>query len=365
MDAFFASVEQHDTPEYRGKPLIVGGLPNGRGVVAACSYEARRFGIHSAMASARAFRLCPQAIFVRPRHERYRKVSATIMEIFKKYTELVEPLSLDEAFLDVTTNSCNEPSATLLARRISKEIFAVTGLTASAGVSCNKFVAKIASDINKPNGITVVPPEQIVDFISALPIRRFFGVGRVTEKKMLALGIQTGADLQRWELADLRFHFGKMGAHLYNIAQGKDLRVVEASRRRKSIGSEVTLAEDTDNSEYILSILESLAEKVGAAMIRKNLSGFTLVLKVRFADFSTISRSCTSTIDFVSGSDIITALPALLSEIDFSGKKVRLLGITVGKLEIKNSRPRQLVLPFVDKRDEKTITDNREKDSTQ
>lgn len=347
MDAFFASVEQHDKPQYRGKPVIVGGNPNGRGVVAACSYEARKFGIHSAMASAKAFRLCPQAIFIRPRHDRYREVSAKIMGIFQKYTDLVEPLSLDEAFLDVTNNSCGETSATLLAQLIQQDIFTTTGLTASAGVSCNKFLAKVASDVNKPNGITVIPPKKALEFITRLPIRKFFGVGKVTEKKMLALGIKTGRDLQQWEQADLRFHFGKAGDLLYHIVHGRDNRPVQTKRERKSVGKETTLAEDIDNPQQILSILHALATQIATILENKKTCGFTITLKVRFADFTTISRSSTSRNPFTTKEEIYAVLPFLLSAVDFSQKEVRLLGITISKLEKSKTCPRQPMLPFM------------------
>ncbi len=348
MDAFFASVEQHDTPQYSGKPLIVGGSPNGRGVVAACSYEARKFGVHSAMSSARAFRLCPQAIFVRPRHDRYREVSAGIMNIFHSYTDLVEPLSVDEAFLDVTSNHKQEPSATRLAQCIRKEIFTATGLTASAGVSCNKFIAKIASDINKPDGITVIPPERAAEFIAALPIGKFFGVGRVTEKKMLRLGIKTGKDLLCWEKNQLCFHFGKAGDFLYNIARGRDLRPVQPKRERKSVGSETTLEQDIDNSEQIMVILRKISDKIGNILQQKKLSGFTVTLKVRFADFTTVSRSQTTGKAFGSSKEIDMALPGLLLAVPLDGRKVRLLGITVSKLEKNSQHPRQLRLPFIE-----------------
>ncbi len=320
MDAFFASVEQHDTPQYRGKPLIVGGSPTGRGVV---------------------------AIFVRPRHERYREVSATIMDIFRKYTPLVEPLSLDEAFLDVTSNKENEPSATLLAQRIRKEIFTTTGLTASAGVSFNKFIAKIASDINKPNGITVIPPERATEFIATLPIGNFFGVGRVTEKKMLFLGIKTGEDLLRWSRSDLCFHFGKAGDFLYHIARGQDFRPVQPKRGRKSVGSETTMENDIDDYQQIITILQQISAKVGAVLQQKKLLGFTLVLKVRFADFATVTRSITTRKAFTSEQEINMMLPRLLAATPLQGKKIRLLGITVSKLEKSSQRPQQLTLPFL------------------
>ena len=212
MDAFYASVEQRDRPELKGKPVVVGGDPNSRGVVAACSYEARKFGIHSAMPSSRAYKLCPHAVFLRPRFDVYRSVSTDIREIFQEYTDIVEPLSLDEAFLDVTKNKRGITSATLIAQEILKKIYEKTGqLTASAGVSFNKFLAKVASDFNKPNGITVITPDDATDFIDKLPIRKFFGVGKVTEEKMHNLGIETGADLKRMEKERLINIFGKAG----------------------------------------------------------------------------------------------------------------------------------------------------------
>ncbi len=347
MDAFFASVEQHDTPQYKGKPLIVGGSPKGRGVVASCSYEARKFGIHSAMPSSQALRLCPQAIFVRPRHERYQQFSAKIMHIFRQYTPLVEPLSLDEAFLDVTCNTKQEPSATLLAQRIRKEIFMTTGLTASAGVSFNKFLAKIASDRNKPDGITVIPPEKATEFIATLPIGDFFGVGKVTERKMRTLGIKTGADLRRWDRSDLCFHFGKAGHFLYNIARGNDSRPVQAKRVRKSVGSETTLEQDIDDPQQIMVILRQISAKLGGILQKRELSGFTLTLKVRFADFVTVNRSITTRKALTTEKEISMMLPRLLSVTPLQNRKIRLLGITISKLEKRDQRPQQLLLPFM------------------
>ena len=255
MDAFFAAVEQRDNPELRGKPVIVGGDPGGRGVVATCSYEARRFGIHSAMSCARAYRLCPQARFVPPRFEAYRTVSLQIREIFHQYTDLVEPLSLDEAFLDVTDNKPAIQSATWVAQEILQKIKQVTGLTASAGVSYNKFLAKIASDMHKPDGLTVVTPEQAKAFIEVLPVRRFHGVGRVTEKRMQTLGILTGADLKKRPQQELDKNFGKAGQYYYQIARGIDLRPVLPNRVRKSIGKETTLSEDIADRGQIMTIL--------------------------------------------------------------------------------------------------------------
>jgi len=266
MDAFYASVEQRDHPQLRGKPVIVGGDPGSRGVVATCSYEARRFGIHSAMSSARAYRLCPQAIFVRPRFDVYRAVSAQIREIFHQHTDLVEPLSLDEAYLDVTENKQQIASATWVAREILQQIYKQTALTASAGVSYNKFLAKLASDIDKPAGLTVVTPEQAEAFIGQLPVRRFHGIGRVTEKKLLARGIASGADLRRCSLAELEHLFGSAGQYFYDIARGIDTRPVVPNRVRKSIGKETTLAEDCASVDQMLTILGGLADKVAVLL---------------------------------------------------------------------------------------------------
>ncbi len=234
MDAFFASVEQRDQPEYQGKPLIVGGKPNSRGVVAACSYEARKFGIHSAMPSARAYKLCPQAIFVSPRFEAYREVSHQMREIFWQYATQVEPLSLDEAYLDVTYTADFDGSATRIAQAIKAEILAKTQLNASAGVSYNKFLAKIASDMDKPNGLYVITPEQGLAFVAELPIGKFHGIGPATEAKMQKLGIQTGADLRQKTLVELVERFGKSGQYYYNIARAIDGRPIRSTRVRKS-----------------------------------------------------------------------------------------------------------------------------------
>lgn len=347
MDAFFASIEQKDTPAFKGKPLIVGGKPQSRGVVAACSYEARRFGVHSAMPSSKAARLCPQAIFTRPRMDRYREISSKVMAIFLRYTPLVEPLSLDEAFLDVTTNSQNHPSATILAERIRGQIYQELQLTASAGVSFNKFLAKVASDFNKPDGVKTIPPGEAIDFLSALPIRKFFGVGKVTEKKMLSLGIRTGQDLRQQKEDDLIFHFGKIGSFLYNIVRGIDDRPVEPARARKSIGSETTLSYDTDDSTEIDSILTHLAEQIGHSLKKKQTGGYTLTLKVRYHDFTTITRSRTVRTPIYSSAGILVLLPGLISATNAGTQKVRLLGLSISKLIVDKNVPYQLVLPFM------------------
>ncbi len=348
MDAFYASVEQRDHPELRQRPVIVGGDPNGRGVVATCSYEARKFGIHSAMPAARAYRLCPQAIFVRPRFSVYRQVSQQIREIFLSYTDLVEPLSLDEAYLDVTVNKFNIQSATWIAQEIRRKIRQTTGLTASAGISYNKFLAKIASDVNKPDGLTLVTPEQANDFIAALPIRRFHGVGRVTEKKMQQLGINTGADLLRFSLEDLHRYFGKAGAYYYYIARGIDQRPVVPDRVRKSIGKETTLGEDLADRSRMLTILGGLSEQVAETLAAKQTSGLTLTLKVKYADFQQVTRSISREQAIESSEDILALAEELLKKTDAGEKSVRLLGVTVSHLttDVPALESLQLELPF-------------------
>lgn len=346
MDAFFASVEQLDNQTLKGKPVIVGGRPQGRGVVAACSYEARSFGVHSAMPCYRAAKLCPNGIFIRPRMSRYREISAIIMNIFYDFTDLVEPLSVDEAFLDLTENHLQEPSASLLAERIRQKVFEETGLTASAGVSCNKFVAKVASDINKPNGITVIPPEKVPDFLADLPINKFYGVGKATAKKMERIGVTTGRDLRRFSKEELQFHFGKTGSYFYDICRGIDNREVKTSRTRKSIGSERTLSEDTLDPETIENILTELAESVSSTLSRKKCYGFTLTLKIRYHDFKTITRSSTYKTPLFTLEDILFSLPQLMANNEIGSKKIRLLGISISSLVPMNSQPYQLRLPF-------------------
>ena len=350
MDAFFASVEQLDRPELRGLPVIVGGEPGSRGVVAACSYEARAFGIHSAMPSGRARQLCPQAVFLRPRMERYREISQEIMALFHRYTPLVEPLSVDEAFLDVTANLMGEPSATRIAERIRAAIRAATGLTASAGVSYNKFLAKIASGHRKPDGLTVIAPEQARGFLAALPIGKFYGVGRVTEQKMLAHGIRTGGDLLRFSPQELIALFGKSGRFFHDMARGIDPRPVEPVRVRKSIGSETTLATDIRDLDRVHAVLREQVLEVADLLTRKQTGGRTLTLKVRYHDFTTITRSCTTIQGFFDAADILAHLPRLLAATEAGRRPVRLLGVTVANLcdekEARRRRIRQLPLPF-------------------
>lgn len=329
MDAFFASVEQRDRPELKGKPVVVGGDPHGRGVVSTCSYEARKYGIHSAMASSIAYTLCPHAVFIRPRFDVYKAVSDQVRKIFHEYTDLVEPLSLDEAYLDVTKNKKGIPYATDAAREILKRIQEETGLTASAGVSFNKFLAKMASDVNKPNGIYVVTPKIAPRFIDRLPIGKFFGVGKVTEKKMHAMGIKTGTDLKKIERDELIRRFGKVGNYYYNIAHGKDDRPVNPHRVRKSIGQERTLRIDIDNKQEMLEILKELARGVERIMQKKNTKGRTITLKVKYYNFKRITRSITLTEPVCEAAVMMKYVAKLLEKTEAGEKKVRLLGISI------------------------------------
>lgn len=347
MDAFYASVEQRDFPEYREKPLIVGGSPEGRGVVAAASYEVRKFGVHSAMPAAKAIRLCPHAVFVKPRFEVYRQISRQIRKIFFEYTDLVEPLSLDEAYLDVTENHIGLPSATLIAQKIRKRIRKVTDLTASAGVAHNKFLAKIASDLEKPNGLAVILPEDAEDFLAELKIGAFHGVGDATRSKMHSLGIYTGKDLKTWSEIDLIEKFGKVGRHYYRIVRGIDHREVKPHRIRKSIGKERTFSEDIDNLNWSHSFLTELAGKVAESMQSKNAAGKTVTLKVRYADFETVTRS-TSFNHYIDDADAIAQTAVqLLGETEAGNRKVRLLGITLSNLNLsEKGHYKQLEFPF-------------------
>jgi DNA polymerase IV len=350
MDAFYASVEQRDNPDFRGRPVIVGGSPKSRGVVAACSYEARKYGIHSAMASARAYSLWPKAVFVKPRFYVYKLVSAQIREIFHEYTDMVEPLSLDEAFLDVTCNKEEMISATAIAKEILVKIYNKTnGLTASAGVSFNKFLAKVASDFNKPNGLTVITPQKADHFIDRLPIGKFFGVGRVTEKKMIRLGIRTGADLKRFKKEKLLRLFGKAGGYFYDIAHCKDDRPVITHWIRKSIGKEITLKEDIEDTTAMLVILDQLSHQVAKTMHEDQRKGLTITLKIKYFDFKCITRSMTVSPAISNAADIMTYVPGLLQNTTAGIKKVRLLGISVSNFldeEQRQEKYYQLPLPF-------------------
>lgn len=332
MDAFFASVEQRDKPELRGHPVIVGGKPDSRGVVAACSYEARKFGIHSAMPSSHAKRLCPDALFVPPRFNVYREVSKKLHEIFAQFTHLIEPLSLDEAYLDVSACQRHQGSATLIAEEITGKIEQTLNLSASAGVSYNKFLAKIASDMDKPRGLYVIKPEQAQGFILQLPVRKFFGVGKVTEKKMHQLGIHTGADLYQWTELDLLEKFGKSGSYYFRIARGIDDRPVQNQRQRKSIGKEITLGADTVDMEEINNHLQELSLRVKDVLRGKNQTARTLTLKVKYKNFTQITRSISFTDAITHATDLTQALSDLLNKTELGHRPCRLLGLSVSNL---------------------------------
>lgn len=337
MDAFYASVEQLDNPELRDQPVAVGGSSQ-RGVVSAASYEAREFGVKSAMSSVIAKRNCPELIFVKPRFERYREISQKIREIFFEYTDLVEPLSLDEAYLDVTENKKGNPSATLIAKEIRYKIKEKTGLNASAGISINKFIAKVASDINKPNGQKTVPPEEVLDFLEELDIRKFYGVGKVTAEKMYRLGIFTGKDLKDKTEEYLIEHFGKSGAHFYNVVRGIHLSEVKPHRIRKSLGAERTFSENISSEIFMLEKLENIAEEIERRLQKSKVAGKTVTLKIKYSDFSLQTRSRTINY-FIAKKELILEIAKELLYQEKMKDSVRLLGISLSNLntEKKNS----------------------------
>ena len=327
MDAFFASIEQRDNVDYRGKPLAV-GYAGPRGVVAAASYEARKYGVRSAMASRTALSKCPQLIFVMPRFEVYKSVSRQIMEIFHEYTDLVEPLSLDEAFLDVTENFKQIASATQIAQEIKQKISDTLGLTASAGVSFNKFLAKIASDYKKPNGLFVVKPEDAEQFVETLTIEQFYGVGKVTAERMHQLGINTGSDLKQWSEQGLVSNFGKAGHMYYLNARAIDDRLVQEQRIRKSVSSETTFEKDIDKYEDLLHELDKLTVEVIEYIGKNNFKGRTVSLKIKYADFKVITRSRTFQVPVSEYETLYKAGSELLGLVDLS-PRVRLIGIGI------------------------------------
>ncbi|MEL6247910.1 MAG: DNA polymerase IV [Cyanobacteria bacterium J06627_15] len=344
MDAFYASIEQRDHPEYQGKPLAVGGQPDKRGAVAAASYEAREFGVHSALPSRIARQRCPSLIFVKPRFEVYKTVSQQIRAIFLDYTDLVEPLSLDEAYLDVTENKLAIPRAVAIAQDIKQRIQQTTELTASAGVSINKFLAKTASGMNKPDGLTVILPEQASDFVAQLPIEKFHGIGPATATKMKQLEIHRGEELRAWSEADLVARFGKVGRYYYRIARGQDDRPVNPNRIRKSIGSEHSFAEDLTSLTQMRKALVTLAEEVQTRLQKAQRVGYTLTLKVKYANYQQITRSRTVAYPLQTRSDLLPLAETLLTHHVDKGRQVRLLGLTVANLAAA-SEPMQLPLP--------------------
>ena len=332
MDAFFASVEQRDNPDLKGLPVAVGGA-GGRGVVAAASYEARKFGVKSAMPSVTASRLCPDLIFVRPRFDAYKEASRQIRRVFEHYTAIIEPLSLDEAYLDVTDDRLGIGSATRIATLIRQEIRAKTRLTASAGVSYNKFLAKLASDQNKPDGLCIIRPGEGAQFVAGLPIRRFHGVGPRAEAKMQALGIATGADLAGKDIAFLRTHFGSMADYLFRAARGIDLRPVAAHRVRKSVGGERTFSEDIGSGAALRETLETIIAIVWDRVEAAGAKGRTVTLKLKFTDFRIMTRA-NSLPDYVGGKDEFARLARALLNAELPlPKPIRLMGLTLSGLE--------------------------------
>jgi DNA polymerase-4 len=331
MDAFFASVEQRDNPALRGKPVAVGGSSK-RGVVAAASYEARAFGVKSAMPSSRALQNCPDLIFVKPRFEAYRAVSQQIRKIFAKHTDLIQPLSLDEAYLDVTDDKQGIGSAVKIAKLIRAEIAAETGLTASAGVSYNKFIAKLASDQNKPDGICVILPDQGAAFVQGLPVRRFHGVGPRTAEKMAKLGVNSGADLAAKDEAWLHAHFGSWGSYLFNAARGIDHRRVNPNQVRKSLGGELTYFEDKRSDEELREALDEIIGIVWGRIEKYETRGKTVTLKARYADFRTITRSRSVPHIITERSEFAAIGHGLLGAIMPTPMGIRLLGLTLSNL---------------------------------
>ena len=344
MDAFYASVEQKDNPNLKGKPIAVGGNEI-RGVVSAASYEARKFGVKSAMSGKIASKLCPELIFVKPRFERYKEVSLQIREIFFKYTDLVEPLAFDEAYLDVSINKFNLTSASKIARLIREEIQLTTGLTASAGISTNKFLAKIASDINKPNGQKTISPDEIEDFIDYLDIKKFYGIGKKTSEKMFQLGIFTGNDLKQKSLEFLVNHFGNSGKHYYQLARGVDYSEVKPNRAPKSIGAERTFETNISSSIFLEDKLVDLAKDVSERLFKRNVKGKTITLKIKYSDFSQQTRSLSLNMYVNDFKSILKEAKTLLYKENLKNS-VRLIGLQISNLNINEKKIEYIQLEF-------------------
>jgi DNA polymerase-4 len=347
MDAFYASVEQRDDPSLRGKPVAVGGSPQGRGVVAACSYEARKFGVRSAMPMARALRLCPALVIVRPNFSKYREVSQQVMAILRSVTPLVEPLSLDEAYLDVTENSLHEPLAMEVAKYLKRRIREETALTASAGVAPNKFLAKIASGWKKPDGLTVIAPERMEAFLEKLPVEALWGVGPVTAKKLRAIGIEKLVDVRAADEEQLRRTVGSLAGWLKRLALGDDPREVTPNRPWKSISAEDTYPEDLTDLTEMRAEIERLAQRVAGSVAKKGLVARTVTIKVRYPDFTTVTRSHTGEPPTADEKQIARRALALLERTDAGKRPVRLLGVGVhGLAPAGQSAPAVAALPF-------------------
>ena len=336
MDAFYASVEQMDNPSLRGKPIAVGGSEN-RGVVAAASYEARKFGVRSAISGVLAKKNCPELIFVKPRFDRYKEISRKIQKIFLEYTDLVEPLSLDEAYLDVTINKKGNPSASLLAQEIRQRIFNEIGLTASAGISVNKFVAKIASDYNKPNGQKTVNPDEVVSFLEDLPIRKFYGVGKVTTEKMYQLGIFTGLELKSKSLEFLEKHFGKSGSFYYNVVRGIHNSEVKSDRITKSVAAEHTFDVNLSSEIFMIEKLDVIAVALEKRLKKHHVAGKTITLKIKYSDFTQQTRSKTLPY-FISDKALILEIVKELLYQERMKDSVRLLGISLSNLNTEQKK---------------------------
>lgn len=349
MDAFYASVEQMDNPELKGKPIAVGGNEK-RGVVAAASYEARKFGVRSAMSSALAKRKCKDLIFVKPRFQRYKEISNQIRNIFYDYTDLVEPLSLDEAFLDVTENKKNIELASDIANEIRERVFNEVGLTCSAGISINKFTAKIATEVNKPNGQKTIHPSEVEKFLERLPINKFFGIGKVTAAKMNEWGIYNGYDLKQHSLSFLNANFGKSGQHFYNIVRGIQKSQVKPNRIRKSVGAERTFFKNITSESFMIEKLDDIATEVEKRLKHSGLTGKTLTVKIKFSDFTQQTRSKTVANYLQNKEDLMPIIEELIFQEEYK-KSVRLLGVSISNLDQESNKsntsiPLQLKFKF-------------------
>ncbi|MEP2237796.1 MAG: DNA polymerase IV [Maribacter sp.] len=340
MDAFYASVEELDNPDLKGKPLAVGGSEK-RGVVSAANYEARKFGVRSAMSGFQAKKNCPHLTFVKPRFERYKEISKQIRSIFFEYTDLVEPLSLDEAYLDVTINKKGNPSATMLATEIRQRILEKTGLNASAGISINKFIAKVASDINKPNGQKTVNPEEVIPFLEELDIRKFYGVGKVTAEKMYKLGIFTGNDLKNKSIEFLAKHFGKSGPYYYHVVRGIHNSEVKPHRIPKSVGAERTFNENLSSEVFMLERLEHIAQELERRLTKSKVAGKTITLKIKYSDFTLNTRSKTMPY-FIADKDLILETAKDLLYQEELQNSVRLLGISLSNLNTEDKKTKKV-----------------------
>ncbi|WP_186091013.1 DNA polymerase IV [Jeotgalicoccus aerolatus] len=335
MDAFYAQVEQYDNPELRGKPVIVGGRSFNRGVVATASYEARKYGVHSAMPTKTAHKLCPDGIFVHPRFERYKEISGQVRDIFLSYTDLIEPLSLDEAYLDITELVSKERSSRSIALAIQSEIFEKTGLTSSSGISYNKYLAKIASGMNKPKATTVIDYNNVLEILHELPIGKFPGVGKVTEEKMIGMGIKTGKDLYDISKNDLILKFGKRGESLYNKARGIGTNELTVERERKSVGKETTFNYDRNDDSEILGVLEELSAKVSSRLLDKSLAGKVVTVKIKTGDFESHSKQMMTMDPVYTAKDIYHYAYNLYHEVKEEDVPIRLIGVTVSALETR------------------------------